>query len=303
MYAYGYGYPIGNGNPNTLLAASYLQSLKNRAASGSGTMVDEFATLGLYNTLIDVGLITSLRRGYSDLAAVRINDVAGTLFVQERFDLNDGTLGGASSSVNAVQSTAANQAGWTVDADTGRRQTTYDGSNDVHTIADLALFRNQPAGCIFAIVKDAAPTSGDAGHTLSLISRGGALGPRLALYSRGGGNNFYIESIRVDGGATSVRSSANGTGYNTLASIATWGGNALVLYYNGTETAATTFASGAGVTSDTDSFQAPSIGAVNTTTNRLSGQLSEILFFRTSPSVAQLNALRNFYRRYYPTLP
>jgi hypothetical protein len=114
---------------------------------------------------------------------------------------------------------------------------------------------------------------------------------------------FRALGRRLDSGDSTVLSSATSTdGFNYLAGSFVWGGNLLQFRHNSTDASSATFASGAGLTSATDAAVF-NIGAGSTVSNRMNGVVSELLADRAVYTSAQLTALQNFYKQYYPTLP
>lgn len=294
MYAYGYGYPITSSNGSQAFAGTQLNLLDARVTADGGIIVDRDFTYNLYRLFFDQFAGVVPRRVYSAKSAVKLNDLGGgDVRVQTMYDLNN------TSPVNAVQGTAANQPSWTVDSDTGFAIPTFNGDK-VFTVADLGILNAQQAGTIFAIAKDTNRTAGDTAHVVTTIRPNGATGARLGLLSRSTTNVFASQGVVLDASATSTVTQTSADGYHALASIAVYVANSLVNYVDGV-TASTTMA-GAGSTSATDSSSI-TIGSNLTFTAKLPGMIGEIILDRTAFSVAQADALKAFYKRYYPTLP
>jgi hypothetical protein len=294
MYAYGYGYPITSSNGSQAFAGTQLNLLDARVTADSGTIVDRDFTYNLYRLCFDQFAGVVPRRLYSSNAAVKLNDLGGgDVRVQVMYDLNN------ASPVDAIQTTAANQPSWIVDADTGFAVPTFNGDK-VFTIADLGILNAQQAGTIFAVSKDTNRTAGDASHNVVIIRPNTESQQRLAILSRLTTNIFASNGKVLDAATSASITQTSADGYHALSSIAVYVANTLVNYVDGV-TASTTMA-GAGTTSATDSSSI-TIGSNLTFTAKLTGMIGEIILDRTAFSVTQLSALRTFYKRYYPTLP
>ncbi len=220
-------------------------------------------------------------------------------YVQTWYDFEN------TSPVNAIQSTAANQPYYGLDSSlpSNVRGLTFDGSNDVMSVADLGIFNAQAAGTLIASVKDANRTGGDASHRTIFIN--GATGNSRSLLGTrtAGGNNIAAQGRRLDADASTGQSfTASFDGLNYLVGSFVWGGNLIQLNLNGSAITSGTFVSGAGSTSATDSTIF-NIGAESTASNRLQGIITDIAAGRIVLTSAQLAAFRALERSFYPALP
>jgi hypothetical protein len=301
MYNYGYSYPSGglHSSAGDVFANAQYNLLSARVTADNGTLVDRNFTTNLYRLCFDQFAGVVPRRLYSAKSAVKLNDLGGgDVRVQVLYDLNN------ASPVDAIQTTAANQPAWSLDADNGFNGLLFDGSNDFMNINDLPIFNAQTAGTSIAVTKDLARTTGDSAHNVLFISTGAtATVTRHGIVTRNAAlNNFGATARKLDADTLAASTTASLDGYNFLANLSIWAANTLTLIANATTATAANFSSGGGVVSATDSL-AFTIGAINATTNRLNGYIGEIVIDRTAFSLAQIAALRTFYKRYYPTLP
>jgi hypothetical protein len=301
MYNYGYSYPSGglHSSAGDVFANAQYNLLSARVTADGGTLVDRNFTTNLYRLCFDqfAGVVPS--RLYSAKSAVKLNDLGGgDVRVQVLYDLNN------ASPVDAIQTTAANQPAWSLDADNGFNGLLFNGSNNFMSINDLPIFNGQTAGTLIAVAKDLARSAGDATHNVVFISTGAsATFSRSGIITRITSTDFFgANGRRLDADTTVISSSASSNGYNFLANLSIWAANTLTLISNGTTATSANYSSGGGIVSASDSL-AFNIGAINATTNRLNGYIGEIVIDRTAFSLTQIAALRTFYKRYYPTLP
>ena len=81
-----------------------------------------------------------------------------------------------------------------------------------------------------------------------------------------------------------------------------WSANILQGVFNGVATATTTYSSGGGNTSETNSSLF-TIGAINASSQRFPGVISSVQAFRAVLTTAQLEAFRNLEKKYNGGLP
>jgi hypothetical protein len=276
------------------LARTATRQYVNRVIADGGIIQSERYVFDFYRLMYRVfGGIP--RRVYSDLAGVKLNNVAGTDYVQTRYDMN------ISSPIDSVQTTAANQPLWGTDVDTSFRVSGFDGSNDFHSVNDLGIFNNQGVGSLYSLAKDTNRLGGDAGHIIMFISRAdNAASSRAALQTLSATSQFSINGRRLDAGGLASVTPASSDGVNSLVGFFNWSGNLLTGILN--SVSGTANFGGGGLTTNADSLNF-SIGAINSTTGRFSGIIPVSIADRSLFTTAQITALNAFNRRYFPTLP
>jgi hypothetical protein len=300
MYGYGYSYPSSiDQSAGLVFANAQYNLLSARVTADGGTLVDRNFTTNLYRLFFDQFAGVVPRRVYSSNAAVKLNDLGGGSFgVQAMYDLNN------VSPVDAIQTTAANQPVWTLDATIGRSVPLFDGSNDFMPVNDLGIFNAQTAGTLLAVANDINPNAGDTAHSVIDINTITSGSSRAGILTRiGSVSQIDARGRRLDADAGVSSVGTFRAGYNYLANLSVWGGNLITLQLNATHATSNTYASGGGVTSATNSANF-TIGASNATpASRLNGYITDIIADRTVFTTAQLTALRTFYKQYNSNLP
>jgi len=114
-------------------------------------------------------------------------------------------------------------------------------------------------------------------------------------------DEFTIRARRLDGDSTVTRTATSADGLNTLVALFGWGANLLQGVFNGTATASTTYSSGSGATSDTASVNFDIGSAAGA--SALNGIISDYTVARILPTTAQLTAIRNLEKGFYPSIP
>ncbi len=281
----------------TITSAWERFSITSAGASGTFrtgiTMSSSGDVIGIWGAQLQTGTIATDYIPTTNIAASATQN-----YVQTWYDFEN------TSPVNAIQSTAANQPYYGLDSSlpSNVRGLTFDGSNDVMSVADLGIFNNQAAGTLIACVKDANRAGGDIVHDVIHITTSGG-GVRAAVATRNTATNFGARGRRLDADTVALSTSAGSNdGLNVLVGSYIWGGNTLQLNVNGTPASSATFSSGAGSTSATDSTLF-NIGANNSTTNRLQGIITDIAAGRIVLTSAQAAAFRALERSFYPALP
>jgi hypothetical protein len=304
-YVYAYQYPIRSGMTGAIAYRNQqFQTYQARVLADGGIIqypdyVQQWYQLDYELGVLATGGFTGLgwRRKYNAMAGVKLNNIAGTDYVQTMYDLNN------ASPVDALQTTAANQPLWGTDASlpSGIRAPIYDGSNDFMSINDLGIFNAQAAGTVIASVKDLNRTGGDTAHFAVNITTATGTG-RAGLLTRSGTNIFSVAGRRLDADSASVSTVASQDGLNLIQGLYVWGGNLIQGVFNGIAAASATFASGAGLTSATDSTLYH-LGSVSGSTNRLNGLITDHTAGRIVATTAQLASLRALEKSFYPALP
>lgn len=169
---------------------------------------------------------------------------------------------------HASQGTSDNRPLRIVAAQNGLDIVGFDGSNDNMQIQNaLSVMRNIECGMIFAVVKTNS-TSPSVDQTVIAWTRNGSNNQaRIGLQlNTNGGANFRNVSRRTDADTASQAVSANNANFNVLAAESVYAANANRLWVNGVNTDTSTYSSGVGSTSDTDSNTAEigSLGAGGT---------------------------------------
>lgn len=269
----------------------------DRVIADGGIVQDRYATQQYYEVLLrQFGTVP--RRVYSALAGVKLNNVLGLDYVQTMYDMNN------TSPVNAVQATAANQPLWGTDVNTSFRVPRYDGSNDFLNVQDLAIYRNRTNGTSFFICHDTNTAGGDANHTVLSVYAGSATN-RFTLTSRTGGSaRFQSISRRNDAGSQVGSGTINtASGFVSAGQRANWGsGGGVVCFQNKVISIEGLFTGLDTATSDTNS-QFVTLGARTVSADRFIGVISEIILDISSYSQPQINALHDFHKQFYTTLP
>lgn len=164
---------------------------------------------------------------------------------------------------NATQGTALNKPILKLAIQNGRNVIRFDGSNDVLSTptAAKALFRNKGYGYIFMGVAPNNTASGTTRSLLHVYTPGGAA--RLALVEGTVANKFSLFAKRLDAdGGVSFNSSVNHGGtFHVVSVLSAWADNSLILRQDGVQVGSVAYGS-SGNTSDTDSIETPSVGAV-----------------------------------------
>lgn len=200
-----------------------------------------------------------------------------------------------SRSVAAINATAsgANQPTFRVSALNGNAAVEFDGNSDFMSFASgaLSITNNVGSASINCVVAEDA-SSTDATIYAVYFSNGTATGsPRAGLHTRlSGVSSIRAQGRRLDADAASTSVSA-GTASSPCVATARfdWANNQMQTGVNGAFAATTTFASGAGNTSATNSLRAR-IGALDAITNRFGGRLAAVVV--SSPMLSDAMARR-----------
>ena len=198
----------------------------------------------------------------------------------------------ANSSISATAS-GSNRPTFRASSINGRPAVEFDGSDDVMALGAgaLSLTNNAPSCMITSVVR--ADGTGDTTQMAMFLAAGsGAL--RIELRSSSSlGAVASSRSRRLDADTlTSVSAAGTTTTECVISSLCDWSGNSLIASRNGLQGASSTFASGAGNSSATNSTVV-NIGAQNSTTNRVDGVISCVVVAVPIP----LQPLRNRIRQ------
>jgi hypothetical protein len=164
---------------------------------------------------------------------------------------------------DAVQSTAANQPEYKTAIQGGQPVVRFSGSADANgdffpmTTPLATVFKNKGYGLVLAVNKDTNPTGGAEQHTVFYNSNGtSGASTRCILRTRDlGGNRFQSVSRRQDGDSASFATATpSDSDWHILASEQEWTNNINRLRIDYTSRVTSTFSSGGGSTSNTDSL-------------------------------------------------
>lgn len=182
-------------------------------------------------------------------------------------------------SINATAS-GSNQPTFRASSIGGRPAVEFDGNSDFMNLASgaLSIINNVGSASINCVVAEDA-SSTDATIYAVYFSNGTSVSVRRAgLITRSSGvSSIRAEGRRLDADAASTSVSA-GTASSPCVATARfdWANNQMQTGVNGAFAATTTFASGAGNTSATNSLRAR-IGAQDALTNRFGGRIAALI--------------------------
>lgn len=219
-------------------------------------------------------------------------------YVSKMYDMNP------ISPIDAIQTIEASRPLWDTSPDCSHRIARFDGNDDWLNIPDLGIFNNQGAGTYFAIYKDTNLAGGSTAHYLLAATGNTSSFSRASLATKNSSNVSQIVSRRSDGGSTTVtQAPTNYSGFRSNVGIFNWSANQLNLIVDKSSVVSSTLLDGAGLTSATNSASFD-IGSLNNgSTNTLfPGVIAELHADRSIYTQAQINALHEFMKQFYPTL-
>lgn len=200
-------------------------------------------------------------------------------------------------SADAAQSNAASRPIYKTAIQGGQPAVRFDGSNAFYpmTTPMAGVFRNKNYGLTLAAVQDRTPTAGREVHIVFGASTATNFLARTFLRTRRvGGNTFEAFGRRLDGdSAVSVETSSDNN-WSLLAAETQYADNVLRLRRNFSSIGTTTYSSGGGNTSDTDSANVE-IGSFNNNINRNAApiDLAQLIVLNTATSAALVKRLHH----------
>ena len=258
---------------------------RNRVTADGG-VIQNYAFVVTYYEFMLRNFGTIPRRVYSSLAGVKLN--GGN--VSKWYDLNP------ISQIDATQSTPANQASFTSDSDVSHNVLVFDGVSDTLLIDDLSIFTNQPIGNLWAIAKDTAPSTSGAHNVI--VVRTATTTARAVIGTRGSTADFRAGGRRKDTDTFKISESPNNGNFNTINAKLNWTGDVATLTLNKEDKTPTDFAPSVNGNSDTTVSNAVEISG----DGLYPGIIAECHLDRSIYTQAQINALHEFFKQYYPTL-
>jgi hypothetical protein len=266
------------------------RTLEARVLADGGIIQSPEATLEYYTFMYRTfGYVP--RRVYSALAGVKLNDIAGTDYVSKMYDMNP------ISPIDAEQTIEASQPLWDVDADCSHRIVRFNGTNNYLTVNDLSILQNQPFNSIFAVKNTTYPQV-DIGVVFRMMFS--TASAKLSLEVTAGNDSLVARRTESDSTA-SVQTLDTTVGFATNAGVANWAGNSLEFFRDKETLGSATFSSGAG-NSDSNLLTRFWIGGANAANRYYNGIVSEFIADRSIYTQAQINALHDFMKQFYPTL-
>jgi len=204
------------------------------------------------------------------------------------------------------QGTLANQPTFT-NATTGL---TFNGTSSFMdgTATMAGIMRNKSYGYIFAVAQDTNLADAQSNHRIVYFGNAGTgTQARAGLFSKESNNtNCAVGGRRLD-----ADSFVKSTSSSSVASVGlvdgafSWATGALQCFVNGTGATPTNFSSGAGSSSDTNSFAVNLGNAQPGPADYITGNIREIIVCNEQLTAAQILATRRYLQRKWgtPALP
>ena len=173
-----------------------------------------------------------------------------------------------------------------------------DGDDRLQLSSALGVFRNKTSGHIFMVGMDSDSGGGANYHTFVQWDRNTSGSTRASIYGR---HTIFADGWvgavrRLDADTVVATVFGAQTGHALAHAFMDWSGGYLRMQINGSAYTSSAFSSGAGATSDTDSFTARFM------TDLPSGsEIAEIIVVNAAMSTDEIQAINNYLRKKWGT--
>ena len=173
-----------------------------------------------------------------------------------------------------------------------------DGS-DLMVLSDaLGVFRNKTAGHIFLVAMDSNSAGGESYHIFVQWERNMRGLTRIAINGRhiSFADGWLAADRRLDADTVAVTVFGAQTGHDLAHAWMDWSGGYLRMQINGSAYTSSAFSSGAGASSDTDSYKAVLFFQLPN-----GSEIAEIIVVNAAMTTDEIQAINNYLRKKWGT--